>query len=38
MHNATPVFPFKMRRPIRRHYFLRVKFLTVFIFYAYYAC
>jgi len=24
MRNATPVLPFKMRRPTRRHYFLRV--------------
>jgi len=26
MRNATPVLPFKMRRPTRRHYFLRVNF------------
>ena len=26
MHNATPVLPFKTRRPTRRHYFLRVNF------------
>jgi len=26
MRNATPVLPFKMRRPTRRQYFLRVKF------------
>jgi len=24
MRNATPVLPFKMRRPTRRHYFLHV--------------
>ena len=26
MRNATPVLPFKKRRPTRRHYFLRVNF------------
>jgi len=26
MRNATPVLPFKRRRPTRRHYFLRVNF------------
>jgi len=26
MRNATPVLPFKMRRPTSRHYFLRVNF------------
>jgi len=26
MRNATPVLPFKTRRPTRRHYFLRVNF------------
>jgi len=26
MRNATPVLPFKMHRPTRRHYFLRVNF------------
>ena len=26
MRNATPVLPFKMRRPTHRHYFLRVNF------------
>ena len=26
MRNATPVLPFKMRRPTRRHYFLRANF------------
>ena len=26
MRNATPVLPFKTRRPTRRHYFLRVHF------------
>jgi len=26
MRNATPVFPFKTRRPTHRHYFLRVNF------------
>ena len=26
MHNATPALPFKMRKPTRRHYFLRVNF------------
>jgi len=26
MRNATPVLPFKMRRPTRRHYFLRINF------------
>ena len=27
MRNATPVLPFKTRRPTRRHYILRVNFL-----------
>ena len=26
MRNTTPVFPFKTRRPTRRHYFLCVNF------------
>ena len=26
MRNATPVLPFKTRRPTRRHYFLHVNF------------
>ena len=26
MRNATPVLPFKTRRPTRRHYFLRINF------------
>jgi len=26
MRNATPVLPFKMRRPTHHHYFLRVNF------------
>jgi len=32
MRNATPVLPFKTRRPTRRHYFFKRKFPTVFIF------
>jgi len=32
MRNATPVLPFKMRRPTHHHYFFTRKFPTVFIF------
>ena len=32
MRNATPVLPFKMRRPTRRHYFLRVNFRPISFF------
>ena len=32
MRNATPVLPFKMRRPTCRHYFLRVNFRSLSFF------
>jgi len=38
MRNATPVLPFKTRRPTHHHNFLRVNCRPFSFFYAYYAC